>query len=347
MTQTLIKMKDLHLRLNSLGLPKKFVRDKILPDWWDDDYEAAPGAVTQAAGYISRRLNLDFNSLLEFEHEPTLKLSSQAKFKTQQGQDIESASIGHCLAARIAELVTYACKPKYQPIDDLPIADIRKELIARQKFVNLVGLLDFCWSRGIPVLHFAEFPKGFPKFDGMVSYFHDRPVIIISRNQKSPAWLLFIAAHELGHIQKKHIENGAIVDEVIELRSEDTEEIEANEVAAELLVGKPDISYDSRRRFFSGEQLASEAQKTSTRDSIDPGVIALNFAWNKANQAQTKHDKSIVWATALKALKIIEGDANAPAIINSYLDRYLDWEKLSQDNQEYLAAMTGLDIRDW
>jgi hypothetical protein len=228
----------------------------------------------------------------------------------------------------------------------MSISDIRHEILHQHPFVHLDSLLEFCWSRGIPVLHFADFPtvKGSRKFDGMVIEFDTRPVVVISLNHHSPARLSFIVAHEMGHIYKKHIESGLLVDEVIEFESKDNEEVEANEVAVELLLGKPDISYDTRRPFLTGEQLAEIAYSTSTRDQIDPGVVTLNFAWNKANRATTKKDKDIVWATASKALKILEKDMSAPEIINSYLRKNLDWEKLSNDNQEYLATIMGLQI---
>jgi Zn-dependent peptidase ImmA (M78 family) len=340
MTQTLIRMKDLYTRLTAIGLPKVFVREKLLPDWWDEEYEQTPGATLQAASYIARRLSLDLDSLLEEDNQTALNLPSQAKFKTQQGQDIRQVSLACCLAARIAQLVTYASKPAYQPLD-ISVAEIRQEILNTHSFVSLAGLLDFCWSRGIPVIHFSEFPKvaKMRKFDGMVSFLHDRPVIVISYKHSSPAWLLFIAAHEMGHIYKEHLANGAIVDEKIELISEDSEEAEANEVASELLLGNPNIVYSARRSFVKGEELAASALAISARDAIDPGVIALNFAWSKANQAKTQKEKNIAWATGTKALKLIEGETDAPAQINSYLSHNLDWNKLSDDNQEYLKTM--------
>jgi Zn-dependent peptidase ImmA (M78 family) len=345
MTQTLIRMNDLYSRLTSLGLPKIFVRKNLLPDWWDEEFEATDGAVLQAASYVSRRLNLDIDSLLESNGQPIQAIECKARFKTQRNQDLEKISLAYCLAARIAELVAYACKPSYQPIDGISVADIRHEILRTQSSVNLTGLLEFCWSRGIPILHFSEFPKttGIQKFDGMVAFFYDHPVIILSHKSCFSAWQLFIAAHEVGHIYKKHLDNGAIVDSRIEpTNSDDNEETEANEVASELLLGNPDMIYTARHPFVSGEQLATSALAISKRDQVDPGVVTLNFAWSKANQARSEKEKGIAWATGTKALKMLEAKANAPAQINAYLHHHLDWEKLSDDNQEYLKSMLKL-----
>jgi hypothetical protein len=64
-TQAEMKMETLYERLSAIGLPEKFIREQALPDWWDEEFETTPGAVVEAAAYISRRLNLDITSLLE------------------------------------------------------------------------------------------------------------------------------------------------------------------------------------------------------------------------------------------------------------------------------------------
>lgn len=51
-------------RLLAIGLSEKFIREQGLPDWWDSEFEDIPGTSFEAATYISRRLNLDINSLL-------------------------------------------------------------------------------------------------------------------------------------------------------------------------------------------------------------------------------------------------------------------------------------------
>ena len=330
-TQTTMKMADLYARLDAIGFPKNFVQQKILPDWWTDEVDETPGVLMEGALYISRRLNLDMQSLLDSELYPEFKTPCQPKFKLKAGTDTDRLTIPHIISARIAEMVAYACSKPYQPLDNVSISAIRQDILARQNSVNLQGFLDYCWERGIPVIHFDEFPPTVRKFDGMVAYFYERPVILLSLKAKSPSRLLFIAAHELGHILKGHLtQEKLLIDEKISLESIDTEEVEANEVAGELLLGAADRNYYSSQD-YTPKQLANYAQEISSRDRVDAGVVARNYGWYK------KHYGSVE-----AAMKILEPDANAPQEINRYLEQNLDWEKLGDENQDYLTTMLNL-----
>ena len=199
MTQTQLKMDLLYERLSDLGFSRPFIRHQALPEWWDEEVEATPGAEVEAAAYISRRLNLDVLSLLQPEGMANFKPSCQAKFKTKQGTAANQLFVAQCMGARVGEMVAYACTQQMKTLPTSAQA-IRDEIMKTQGFVNLEGLLNWCWSYGLPVLHFDGFPKakGFHKFQGMVAYFSNRPVIIISLNNRSLAWLLFIVSHEIG-----------------------------------------------------------------------------------------------------------------------------------------------------
>ena len=329
--QTKMKMADLYDRLDAIGFPKNFVQQKILPDWWTDEVDEAPGVLTEGALYISRRLNLDMQSLLDCQLYPEFKTPYQLKFKLKAGTDTERLTIPYVISARIAEMVAYVCNKPYQPLDNVSVSEIRKDILARQSSVNLQGFLDYCWGRGIPVIHFNEFPPKVHKFDGMTAYFYDRPVILLSLKAMSPSRLLFIAAHELGHILKGHLnQEKLLIDEKISLESIDTEEVEANEVAGELLLGAADRNYYSSQD-YTGQQLAHYAQNISACDRVDAGVVARNYGWYK------KHYGSVE-----AAIKILEPDAKAPQEINRYLEQNLDWEKLGDENQDYLTTMLNL-----
>lgn len=340
MAQTQIKeMKTLYERLSEVGFPKKFVREMALPDWWDEEFEATPGAVLEAATYVSRRLNLDIKSLLKSEATPTFKQSCQAKFKTKQGTKPENILVAQCMAERVAEMIAYTCVTEIKPLPN-SAKFVRDEIVQKRQYVDLEGLLEFCWNYGIPSVHFDGFPnsQGVRKFDGMVAFAYERPVIVISSSHHSPAWLLFILGHELGHIIKGHLNFSSIVDEEVNPENQDTEEIEANEFAVELLLGRPDMTYYSPR-CFTGEQLVAYAQNISNRDAVDPGVVVLNYAWGKAKQTAEKKSRQIIWATARKALNILEGIADAPKKINRYARNYLNLDKLDGDSQDYLELV--------
>lgn len=337
-----LTMADLYRRTTRLGIPKKFIREKILPAWWTDDVDQIPDALPEGALYLSRRLNLDLASLL---HEDTPRFISlgSPKFKTGDGTDFAKLAVPYALAGRIAELVGHGVGNPYQDISTLTVANIRRQILDQYPCVNLAGLLNFCSRSGIPVIHFSQVPQGCQRFHGMVMVLQDRPIILVSRNEQSPAWLTFIIAHELGHILQGHLaDNNVLLDQEIRLESDDQEEDEANRAAAELILGHPGISYDLWAKFLKAETLASQAQQFAEESHNDPGVIALNIAWNRAHRAKTKKEISIAWATGKKALDILEVDRDAPKQINRHLVDGLDWDALGDDNRDYLITMLNL-----
>lgn len=55
MTESAITMATLYQALAGVGLPKKYVQQFALPDWWDSELEAGPGGLPMGAAYLSRR----------------------------------------------------------------------------------------------------------------------------------------------------------------------------------------------------------------------------------------------------------------------------------------------------
>jgi hypothetical protein len=336
MTQVHDQMANLYQRLASVGLTESFVKQQGLPDWWSEEYEQSEGALGTAVTYISKRFNLDLKSLLDTQMQPKLVLPQQPKYKIQNGTDPQQLPVPSAIAAKVADIVAFACKRPYQSIEGLSVAAIRQEILTSHSFVDLAGFLDFCWGQGIPVVHFAKYPKskGVRLFQGMTACFSQRPVIIVSLNAASPSRLLFIAAHELGHILCGHLNlmgEDLLVDDEVQLESKDEEEIEANEVAAELLLGRSDRFYGQLRN-YTAAQLAEYADRVGRQDSVSPGVVVLNYGWYKKN-----------WETANQALEILEPHANAPQQINRYLLENLNWDELGQDYQDYLEMVLDLE----
>lgn len=338
---TPLTMADLYKRVVAMGLPKKYLKTHIMPDWWTDEVDQDPNVLLEGALYLSRRLNLDIASLLE-EDAPHFKASSNPKFKTKKGTDLTQLDISKAIASRIAEIVAYACPKPYRDITAFSIADIRNQMLSSYPTISLLGVLEFCWSLGIPVIHFAQIPAKAKRFHGMVAYFHGRPVIIVGRKDRFPAWLIFVIAHELGHIFSGHLAtDGFILDEEIQLESDDIEEQAANQFAADLLLGST-ASYDDHSKYLKGEALAAKAKQLSQGSQNEPSVIALNIAWKRAKRSQTEEECCIAWATGLAALKILEKDLNAPQQINQFLRQSIQWDDLKEDSQDYLTTMLSL-----
>lgn len=338
-----IDLKTLYQRLANLGFPRKYVRDVLLPDWWCDEFEQEKGAVVEAAAYISQRTGLNFKMLLDIDREPEFQEDQHPCYKLRQGTTKNSLAAARSLAERIADITAYACKPPLVSVENLDPQIARSQILETSKFVNLQSLLEFCWQYGIPVVHTNNFPKekGQKKFDGMVGEYSDRPVIVISKNQKSPAWLAFILAHELGHIACSHIKGSSIIDEKIEHdQIGDIDEQEADQFAIEILFGRRNASYETQTN-LDLKSLKSYAKTCSRSDRVDPALIVLNYAWFKANSVDTNKAKGDVWKIANVLLSNFEeSDLTAPQLINYQLEKYLDWENLSNDNQEFLERMT-------
>ncbi|MEE3715704.1 ImmA/IrrE family metallo-endopeptidase [Tumidithrix elongata RA019] len=365
MTQTQAKpnyidLKTLYDRLKQLGFNRDFIKDNGLPEWWCDEYEASPDAVVTAAFYFSRRFNLDFNSLLNQDLAPTFETQSKTRFKTvskvksnaiqdsqnnsQFTEDTTTVSnktipselvVAHNLALRVAELVSHTYKQQYHPVEGITAREIRAAILDKYANVSLEALLAFCHEHGIPIAHFADFPNTVKKFHGMVTQSKGHPVILASLRDRSPSRLSFIIAHELGHIALGHLKDGMTIseEEIGTFDLQDNEECAANEFAAELILGQPDRVYYFPH-FMTADRLAKSAIEKSQRDRVDSGAIVWNYGWYKKSH----------FPVARKAAGLIEQEANAPQLINKYLSRSLDWESLSNDNQEYLALVLGLDI---
>src|SRR5262249_3747340 len=139
-------------------------------------------------------------------------------------------------------------------------------------------LIDYCWSLGIPVIHLSSFPNA-KRPDGLCASVKGRPVIVLCKKVMRSAWLLFILAHELGHVALGHIEDdGVLIDESMSDNVKDKEEDDANAFAIELLTGNADERFSSSGRWPNATQLAEVALETGTRLRIDPGHIVLNYA---------------------------------------------------------------------
>lgn len=320
-------MNDLLTRLAQIGLRPEFVRGNALPEWWNNTLEDDPTAVMEAAGYIAKRMGLDIYSVLTPDSPITFKQRGNPKFKKRQGTEDQQLQTAQGLVSRVAEIIAYATLPTYkEPL--LDPSKIRESILKQRAYVDLAGLLDFCWACGIPVVHFSAFPKDIRKMDGMAICLQGRPVIVISCVRHFAAWLLFVLAHELGHVLLGHVQDYVLVDEAISQEEQDPEEVAANDFAARLLLGDPS-KYDWGSK-TQPHTLVKRAKSLAMSDRNDPGVICLNYAWRMKD-----------WSVGMAALKSIEPNPDAPATINSYLRSYLDWDRLDQDSQEYLKLVTG------
>jgi Zn-dependent peptidase ImmA (M78 family) len=327
MTQTL-SMSVLYQKLSQLGFSKRFVKEKGLPSWWNEELDNKPVAVLEGAGHIAQRLHLDLKSLLAENQKPQFKPLPHTKFKYHQQDQADVPDVAHQLASRVAEVVADTIKLEFQPIPSDP-HQVRSEIVAKHPQVSLDSLLDYCWEHGIAVVYFKDYPQNTRKITGMIQWQCDYPVIVLSSSHTNPAWLAFHLAHEMGHLALGHIKEGILIDD-IKQDSDDREERDSNQFAVTLLVNSFDNSLGNKK-FNNAEDLKNKIIQLLQSDStIDPCALALNYSWyNKDFQL------------SMRCVKLIHPGKEGNKTINKFLEKHLNWEELSDDKADYLDQILG------
>ncbi|QEH32904.1 hypothetical protein OJF2_13890 [Aquisphaera giovannonii] len=323
-------MADLYRRLKSVGLTKRKVRDFILPDWWDDQIAVNPAAFAEGISYISRHLGLDLASLRDPSGALRFRDTGVCKFKKSKGTSEDQLQLTRSLATRVAGLVNAATM---EPCCPLPktAAQMRSEILGQgQPWVSLSNLLDYCWSLGVPVVHLSSFLTT-RQPDGMAVKVRGRPVVVLCKKVKASAWLLFILAHELGHIALGHIpDNGVLIDENVDTNENDDEEAAANAFAIELLAGAKEAKFRAGGRWPNAEMLSQRARELGRELQIDPGHIILNYAHTMGKE---------FFPVANAAIGKL-GGPDAIGIVRRKLAQHLDWSRLPEDSSEFLMRVS-------
>ena len=337
-------IKELYGRLDKLGVPKKFVRSTLLPSWWDDSAAKTPAGYAEALTYVSKRLGVSLDVLRGKVESPSLSIHpSRVKFKLTKGSDEKELVIARNLAAQVARQAAIATTV---PFGGLPQpSKIREAILASGRpWVSFEALVDYLWAAGVPVLHVDRFPPGAKKMQGMTANVEGRPVVIVSKNNKQGAWLLFIVAHETGHAVLGHVESGEVlVDERIvnDDTVVDAEEKAANAAGVEILCGDPAAKFVAPKFLPNAHELAAEAKKLGVRLKVDPGHIALNYG-----NSMTEARGSSFFPVAQAAAKELDPNADAVGFLRARMLENLDLSRLSDENAEFVRLMTGVPDDD-
>ncbi len=329
-TTKMDSMSDLYARLAAVGFDRRFVRDAILPEWWEDSMADIPANRAFVENLLARNLGLPLRDLSRPSAELRLPSLSSVKFKRYKNQADSSVAPALLVAQKAARIVAEAL-PSLQSFDfQLDAATVRQAILRRHRYVDLPSLLDFCWSQGIIVLHLAKAPRTSKRFDGLAMFCGDRPVVVLGTRRDSPAWLAFYLAHELAHILRKHVIPGSppLADSDLQSASTDGQEREADEAACELLTGVPhpkmrDLKYNALK-------LAFHVAQTGPNHGVDPGVMALIYG--KSNDR---------WGVAQTVLKHLALDSGAQSMIAEAMRKRLSPEALSESSERFLSVFTS------
>jgi hypothetical protein len=322
-------LRSLYARLQRAGLDTRFVRETLLPDWWDDAIAEHPTGYAEARLRIARALGLSLRQLDSEDPLGEMLDETRLRCKTRRGMELDSIRWTIALAKRAAELATRATPKPYEPIPE-SASQIRDAILQEHQWVSLDNLSVYCWQHGIPVIPLKSKPRRSKRVDGLIVRVGERPVIVLARDHRYSARLLFIVAHELGHWVSGHLSSEMVlVENSITRVGGSREEAEANWFAVELLAGDPDRAYWVPR-FLTASQLAERARKVGERDGVDPGVVALNCAWNEG-----------CWAMGMGTLKILEPEPKGMLLLQQRMLELLEWSRLHEEDAQLLLRLTG------
>lgn len=279
-------MTDLYKRLATHGFDQGFVRQFVLPDWWDDSLASIPTNRAIAEGAISRMLRFSLAELadpdqsLSFPDLARLKLKKARK--DTEVRDLRSTIL---LAEQTATALVRSLDLRRFP-GTMSSRQAREAILQRRQFVDLDSLLDFAWECGIAVVHLSQMPKRLKKFSGLAMFAGNAPVIVLGAKTDSAPWLAFHLAHELGHILLGHVAVGSPVLADVDIGQVDTDEDEvaADRFGCELLTGIPEPT--ARAEYgMTAAKLASAVRSEAKRLRADPGVIALMYGFHAERMA--------------------------------------------------------------
>lgn len=319
--------------LNNYGIDKSFLKKVILPDWWTEDILSSKTGYFQTLSIIAKNLNLKVSDLINHPENLSPVNLFPIKFKKAANVEISSKDLWpNILASRISALINEAFSASAKEITP-NVNELRKMFLTQYKTIELNSILDFLWQMGIPIIYISQFPRNIHKMDGMVIKSGGRHIIFLSKNRKHKAWALFIILHEFGHILNTHLKESESVIYDIDVETEiDEEEKQANEFALSFLFDSSNNHNLTEGQFKTGFQLAVYCQKKAASLNIDPGVVALNYAYHFKN-----------FPLAQQALRILDPTADAISLIKSKMKSYLNLENLSEENLEFFLKVTALE----
>jgi hypothetical protein len=327
-------IKPFYAHLKKQGFEKSYVRDAMLPDWWDDALFENPSNRLTAQMSVAKYLGVRLQDII---NENAVKLHT-GNVRLKRGRaETPSEVLGAVTAALHAARMTASLMRKCLPFTGMRNAlEVRNQLLSHPESPgpNLNNLLDYCWQHGIGVVHVTRMPKvpGAKKIEGLATFVGDRPVIVLCSGRSSPAWLAFHLAHELGHIMREHVKAGdqPLIDIKLENVIDDADETEANQYAFQVLTGSPDPKFSGK--ISSSSVLVAAARKYGELNHVDPGTVALIYGYSQ---------KCIPMAQA--ALKKLEVNSSGAAqLIATAFREHAVLENVPESIQRSLSTTTQI-----
>jgi len=298
---TPLTLSDLSSRLESIGLKKDWLLNRILPNdvtqaLLDSTQEGSSELIKQAANCVSKVFQWPIDNILDPSQMigPSPQIVSNVKFKARRGVNQQEALIYATYTQFLAKLVVDAT-PEIGPsqISSTP-KEIRRNIADKFGIITLENVLNYAWDSGIRVIPLSD--SGV--FHGACWNIEDHIVIVLKQNTSYQARWLYDLAHEIGHVP--HIENSPGLIEFVEIspfNNDSDEEKSANQFASELLLaGRAEELTQMCVKKANGNLrfLKSAVNTIAAQQQVPADILANYIAYRLSSQNENW------WGTASK-----------------------------------------------
>ena len=311
------------------------MRRVILPEWWEDKLAEVPANRALAEGRIAKHLDVPLKVLRDPRQPLSFALANRPRFKHNKGASPDELTAAALVANRAAGIATRYARDLPPFPGSYSVDVIRDEIIVGGNRVNLDSLLEYCWRKGIFVLHLKNLPDRSKKFDAMAMFCGQTPVIVLASGKDGPPWLAFHLAHDLAHVILKHVRPGSspITDADLGEVDEEADEQAANRFAKELLEGQvpprvPPVTGTTANR------LADQARASEfCHRGLDSGSFVMAFAFDAHGRNENR------WAVAQAALKALGLNAGGHEKINDHVRKHLAHDEMPESSARFLEGV--------
>lgn len=319
-------------RLSQAGFKREFVKEAILPDWWDESCAEEPSLLQEIEVRVARFLG----SKLSVVKDADIALAAPhyREAKLRKIRDVDPQRLGPAIhsALRIADAVVRNLQDNVRDKADVPPAEgleWHHQITSSGGSVTLDAILNDLWFRGIPVVPVDLLPA--PSFQGIACIAQNRPVILLGHKHDAPGRVAFLIAHEVGHIAVGDCEPGQpVVDEDEAVVDDSAIERKADLYATHMVVGQgsaPEVENDAAKNF---RRLARRAADLELETGADAGYII--FAW----AAKTGN-----YSMASMAVKALYRHVGARRKLQEYFFEHMDLGGASESDRELLRCVRG------
>jgi len=323
-------------RLSRAGFKRDFLRQIVLPDWWDESCEEEPDLLPDIEIRVARFLGMPLSAV----RDPSRVLASPSypEVRLRRARNLEPERLAPAIhtAIQVAGAVVRSLRPTV-PAPEKPPADgivWRAQILTRRDDGRPIGLndvLDDLWKRGIPVVALEILPV--PSFQGMACIIGDRPVVLLGQKYDAPGRLAFFIGHEAGHIAADDCRPGRpVVDEDEEFADETDIERTADRYATRALVGSDDVPEVDATTY---RDLATKASQIARSRGIDPGVVIFRWARQTGD-----------YGLATMAVQALYRGSGARRSLRRHFDSNVDLESATESDRSLLRCVFGDPERD-